>query len=58
MKCRTPCIFGRLYSETNLFTTDYFGSHSNFKPKQVYTVSLTITATELQAIKDKNLTQR
>ena len=36
----------------------YYGSHSNFKPKQVDTVSLAITATELQAIKAKNRTQR
>ena len=46
------------------FTYDrYYGSHSkfNFKPKQVDTVSLTSktnTATELQAIKDKNRTQQ
>ena len=44
------------------FTYDrYYSSHSNFKPKQVDTVSLTaktITATELQAIKKKNWTQR
>ena len=44
------------------FTYDrYYGSHSNFKPKQVDTVSLTsktFTAKELQAIKDKNWTQR
>ena len=43
------------------FTHEIYSSHSNFKPKQVDTVSLmskSITATELLAIKNKNGTQR
>ena len=58
MKYRTTCIFGHSCSETNLRTTDIMAVIQTFKCEQVATVSLTSKITELQAIKDKNQTQR
>ena len=59
---RADAMYIRTLVHRDKFTYNrYYGIHLNYKPKLRDTVSLTsksITTTELQAIKNKNRTQR